>query len=418
MNKLIIEGGIPLNGEIDVNGSKNAALPILLSSILLEAPQTFKNVPDLRDIHTTLKLLEILGCHCTYADHTVTMQPSTLVYEAPYDLVRTMRASVLCLGPLLARLGRAKVALPGGCAIGARPVDQHLKGFEKMGALFKLKEGYIIGECSHLRGAEITLDMPTVGGTENIIMAASLADGDTILENAAREPEIVDLANFLNSCGAQISGQGTSCITIHGVSSLKGSTYSVMPDRIEAGTFLVAAGITGGCLTLRNCPCVELEAVMRKLQAMGMEFKETPAGLQASISGPIQPCDITTQPYPGFPTDMQAQIMAMMCLAKGTSMVDERIFENRFMHASELIRMGADITITGHTAVVRGVDHLTGAPVMASDLRASASLVLAGLAAQGTTQVRRIYHLDRGYERIEEKLSRVGAHIRREHEID
>ena len=260
--------------------------------------------------------------------------------------------------------------------------------------------------------------MPTVGGTENIIMAASLADGDTILENAAREPEIVDLANFLNSCGAQISGQGTSCITIHGVSSLKGSTYSVMPDRIEAGTFLVAAGITGGCLTLRNCPCVELEAVMRKLQAMGMEFKETPAGLQASISGPIQPCDITTQPYPGFPTDMQAQIMAMMCLAKGTSMVDERIFENRFMHASELIRMGADITITGHTAVVRGVDHLTGAPVMASDLRASASLVLAGLAAQGTTQVRRIYHLDRGYERIEEKLSRVGAHIRREHEID
>lgn len=418
MNKLIIEGGIPLNGEIDVNGSKNAALPILLSSILLEAPQTFKNVPDLRDIHTTLKLLEILGCHCTYADHTVTMQPSTLVYEAPYDLVRTMRASVLCLGPLLARLGRAKVALPGGCAIGARPVDQHLKSFEKMGAVFKLEEGYIIGECSHLRGAEITLDMPTVGGTENIIMAASLADGDTILENAAREPEIVDLANFLNSCGAQISGQGTSCITIHGVSSLKGTTYSVMPDRIEAGSFLVAAGITGGCLTLRNCPCVELEAVMRKLQAMGMEFKETPAGLQASINGPIQPCDITTQPYPGFPTDMQAQIMAMMCLAKGTSMVDERIFENRFMHASELIRMGADITITGHTAVVRGVDHLTGAPVMASDLRASASLVLAGLAAQGTTQVRRIYHLDRGYERIEEKLSRVGAHIRREHEID
>ena len=232
VNKLIIEGGTPLNGEIDVNGSKNAALPILLSSILLEAPQTFKNVPDLRDIHTTLKLLEILGCHCTYADHTVNMTPSTLVYEAPYDLVRTMRASVLCLGPLLARLGRAKVALPGGCAIGARPVDQHLKGFEKMGAVFKLEEGYIIGECSHLRGAEITLDMPTVGGTENIIMAASLADGDTILENAAREPEIVDLANFLNSCGAQISGQGTSCITIHGVSSLKGSTYSVMPDRI------------------------------------------------------------------------------------------------------------------------------------------------------------------------------------------
>ena len=420
MDKLIIEGGTPLEGAIDVNGSKNAALPILLSSILLESPQIFRNVPDLRDIHTTRKLLELLGLHCAYdrERHEMRMEPGALVAEAPYELVRTMRASVLCLGPLLARLGQAKVALPGGCAIGARPVDQHLKGFEKMGASFELEQGYIVGRCERLRGAEITLDMPTVGGTENLIMAASVAEGETVLHNAAREPEIVDLANFLNSCGADIQGQGSSTITVRGVPKLVGADYAVMPDRIEAGTFLVAAGITGGRLFVKNCPMQALEAVVRKLQAMGMAFQEEDGGVWASIDGPIQPCDLKTQPYPGFPTDMQAQLMAMMCLASGTSMVDERIFENRFMHASELVRMGARISITGHSAVVRGVPKLIGAEVMASDLRASASLVLAGLAAEGTTQVRRIYHLDRGYERIENKLCKVGAKIRREHEID
>ncbi|HIV99915.1 MAG TPA: UDP-N-acetylglucosamine 1-carboxyvinyltransferase [Candidatus Desulfovibrio intestinipullorum] len=418
MDKLIIEGGQPLHGVITVNGSKNAALPILLASILLEGAQDFDNVPNLRDIRTTLKLLQLLGCQCRHEGHTVHVEPGPLVPEAPYDLVRTMRASVLCLGPLLARLGRARVALPGGCAIGARPVDQHLKGLEKMGATFTLEEGNIIGSCSRLHGAEISLDMPTVGGTENLIMAAALAEGTTLLCNAAREPEIIDLANFLNSCGARIKGQGTSTIEIEGVTSLKGSRYAIMPDRIEAGTFLACVGITGGRLVLQNCPVDALEAVFRTLQNMGMRFETTDEGLVASMDGDLRATDLRTQPYPGFPTDMQAQVMAMMCLAHGVSLVDERIFENRFMHALELVRMGADIQLTGHTALIRGVDHLNGAPVMASDLRASASLIVAGLAAHGTTQIRRIYHLDRGYERIEEKLSAVGARIRREHEDD
>ncbi len=416
MDKLLIEGGYPLHGVIPVNGSKNAALPILLSSILLEDRQEFCNVPNLRDIRTTLKLLELLGCHCEMADHVVHMTPGTLTPEAPYDLVRTMRASVLCLGPLLARLGHAKVALPGGCAIGARPVDQHLKGFEKMGAVFTLEEGNIIGHCDHLKGATVNFDMPTVGGTENLIMAAVLADGTTTLCNAAREPEISDLANFLNSCGARISGQGTSTITIEGVTSLKGTSYSIMPDRIEAGTFLTCVGITTGSIVLQNCPVRALEAVIEVLKQMGMTFRETEEGFEASMSGRLKAANILTQPYPGFPTDMQAQFMAMMCVADGVSMVEERIFENRFMHALELVRMGADIQLSGHTAMVRGVPFLTGAPVMASDLRASASLILAGLAARGTTQVRRIYHLDRGYEHIEDKLRQAGARIERVHE--
>lgn len=418
MDTLVIEGGTPLNGTISVNGSKNAALPILLSSILLDGPQIFRNVPNLRDIHTTLKLLALLGCACDYENHIVQMTPGRLVPEAPYDLVRTMRASVLCLGPLLARLGQATVALPGGCAIGSRPVDQHLKAFEKMGATFSLEQGNIIGHCAHLKGAHITLDMPTVGGTENIIMAAVLADGETIIENAAREPEITDLANFLNSCGARISGQGSSTITIHGVSSLTGKSYSIMPDRIEAGTFLAAAGILGGRLLLKDCPLHCLDAVTRKLTAMGITIKDTPDGVEASCSGRLKACDITTLPYPGFPTDMQAQIMSLMCLADGTSLVEENIFENRFMHVQELVRMGAHIRVKGHTAVVSGVPELIAAPVMASDLRASASLVLAAMAAKGTTTIRRIYHLDRGYERIENKLNAVGAKIRRVHEID
>ncbi len=308
------------------------------------------------------------------------------------------------------------MALPGGCAIGARPVDQHLKGLEQMGARFELEEGYIIGRCRKLKGAHITFDLPTVGGTENLLMAAALAEGETILENAAREPEVVDLANFLLACGARIEGQGTSCIRVQGVNGLRGAEYAIMPDRIEAGTFLVAAGITGGELLLRHCPFTELEAVILKLQSMGMDITVTPDGVLAKCGCPLRGTDISTQPYPGFPTDMQAQIMALMCLADGASVVEESIFENRFMHVLELMRMGAQIKVSGHTAMVRGVSRLTGAPVMASDLRASASLVLAGLAARGVTEVRRIYHLDRGYERIENKLSAVGARIRREAE--
>ena len=415
MDKLVIEGGLPLTGTIEVSGSKNAALPILFAAILAEEPVTITNVPDLRDIHTTLNLLGVLGCDCSYEKGQVKIAPGTLLPEAPYDLVRTMRASVLCLGPLLARIGQARVALPGGCAIGARPVDQHLKGLEQMGASFQLEEGYIIGRCRKLTGAHITFDMPTVGGTENLLMAATLAEGETILENVAREPEVVDLANFLCACGAHVTGQGTSTIRIKGVSSLHSAVYPVMSDRIEAGTFLVAAGITGGELLLHNCPYEELEAVILKLRGMGMEITQQDKGVLARCcSAPLRGADVKTQPFPGFPTDMQAPLMALMCLAQGASVVEESIFENRFMHVQELMRMGAQIKVSGHTAMVRGVQKLTGAPVMASDLRASASLVLAGLAAQGTTEVRRIYHLDRGYEHIEHKLNAVGARIRRE----
>ena len=415
MDKLVIRGGRPLNGTIEVSGSKNAALPILFGAILLDEPIVYTNVPDLRDIHTTLKLLRMLGVDCDYAEHRVTTRPGQLKHEAPYDLVRTMRASVLCLGPLLARMGKARVALPGGCAIGARPVDQHLKGLEAMGARFDLEGGDILGQCDSLKGAHITFDMATVGGTENLLMAAALAQGETVLENAACEPEVVDLANFLIACGAKISGHGTRTIRIQGVPSLHGTEYAIMPDRIEAGTFLAAAGVTGGRLLVRNCPFAELEAVIAKLCAMGMEITQTPDGTLASCApGGLVGTDIVTRPYPGFPTDMQAQIMALMCLAKGASVVEENIFENRYMHVLELVRLGAQIKISGNTAMVRGVPHLTGAPVMASDLRASASLVLAGLAAQGTTEVRRIYHLDRGYEHIEHKLAAVGADIRRE----
>ena len=413
MDKLLIEGGARLEGAVDTGGSKNAALPILFGAILLDGPMTFTNVPDLRDIHTTLTLLGILGCPCACDGHVVRADPGRLRDEAPYDLVRTMRASVLCLGPLLARIGKARVALPGGCAIGARPVDQHLKGLERMGARFELENGYILGRCDGLRGAHVTFDMPTVGGTENLLMAATLADGETVLENCAREPEVVDLAGFLRHCGARIEGEGSGTITVRGVSSLRGTSYAIMSDRIEAGTFLAAAAITGGDLLVRGCPYDELEAVILKLREMGMRIERTPEGVRAVRDAPLRGTEVKTQPYPGFPTDMQAQIMAVMALAGGTSVVEERIFENRFMHVLELVRLGADIRVSGRTAMIRGVDRLTGAPVMASDLRASASLVLAGLAARGLTEVRRIYHLDRGYERIEEKLNAVGARIRR-----
>lgn len=414
MENLVIEGGLPLRGEISVSGSKNAALPILMASILLNGPAVFTNVPDLRDIHTTLRLLEILGCPCSFRNGRVEVSPGPLQSEAPYDLVKTMRASVLCLGPLLARLGVARVAMPGGCAIGARPVNLHLSALERMGAEFELEEGYIHGKCAGLRGAHIQFDFPTVGGTENLLMAACLAEGETVLENVAREPEVVDLARFLIRCGAEIEGHGSSVIRVRGVRALNGCEYAIMPDRIEAGTFLAAAGITGGELLLRNCPYDDMDAVLIKLREAGMDIIQRADGVLARPgSGGLRGVDVSTRPHPGFPTDMQAQLMALLCLADGSSMIDETIFENRFMHVQELVRMGADIRLSGSAAIVRGVEHLAGAPVMASDLRASASLVLAGLAARGKTVVQRIYHLDRGYERMEVKLQAVGARIRR-----
>ena len=413
MDKLVIEGGTPLKGSVSISGAKNAALPIMFASILLDDPVSLSNVPDLRDIHTTLKLLNILGCKATFAKNQADIQAGKLQPEAPYELVKTMRASVLCLGPLLARLGKAMVAMPGGCAIGARPVDMHLSALEKMGVSFELEAGYIHGQCNRLRGAHIRFDFPTVTGTENLLMAASLAEGETILENAAREPEVVDLANFLIKCGAKIEGHGDGTIRVQGVSSLKGGSYSIMPDRIEAGTFLVAAGITNGDITLQNCPQEGMGALLTKLESAGISLENTANGLRARRKNPnIQAVDITTLPYPGFPTDMQAQFMSLLTLAQGTSIVEETIFENRFMHVQELVRLGADIKLSG-SAVVRGVDHLIGAPVMASDLRASASLVLAGLGARGKTEVQRIYHLDRGYERMEVKLQALGARISR-----
>lgn len=416
MDKLVIEGGNALRGRVAISGSKNAALPILLATILVEGEVRLSNVPDLRDIVTTLKLLELLGCKAEFERGRVLVHACDLKPEAPYDLVRTMRASVLCLGPLLARLGRARVSLPGGCAIGARPVDQHLKGLEQMGAVFELESGDIIGTCDRLRGAHIQFDFATVGGTEHLIMAACLAEGETVLENSAREPEIVDLAEFLNACGAKISGHGTSVIRIEGVESLHSCDYRVMPDRIEAGTYLVAAGITKGDLELVDCPVKALDAVIFKLREMGMSIEGDQSSLRAYVDGPVRCVDLTTQPHPGFPTDMQAQIMALMCTSAGTGVITERIFENRFMHVQELGRLGAKISLNGQTATVRGVDTLKGAMVMASDLRASASLVLAGLAAQGRTDVRRIYHLDRGYEQMEVKLQQIGANIHREKE--
>ncbi|SME97835.1 UDP-N-acetylglucosamine 1-carboxyvinyltransferase [Desulfovibrio gilichinskyi] len=416
MDKLVIEGGVALKGPIRVSGAKNAALPILLACLLPEGQVNLTNVPRLRDIHTTLKLLDILGCETSFDGNNVTSIVKDLKVEAPYDLVKTMRASVLCLGPLLALKGEGKVALPGGCAIGARPVDLHLSAFEKMGAEFDLESGYIHGRCAHLKGAHINFDFPTVGGTENVLMAAALADGHTTIENAAREPEVEDLANFLIACGAKITGQGTSVIEVDGVSSLKGCDYRIMPDRIEAGTYMVAAAMTDGELLIEDCPFQELDAVVYKLREMGVWIEEKKEGVLVRRQGDLVGVDITTQPFPGFPTDMQAQLMTLMCLSKGAGTIEEKIFENRFMHVQELLRMGANIKLKGRTAMVRGVEGLAGAPVMASDLRASASLVVAALAASGRTDIQRIYHLDRGYERLEEKLCGVGAKIWREKE--
>ena len=387
----------------------------MAATLLTEGITTLTNLPRLRDIQTHKKLLSWLGVSLEEVTPGELLLNTSQVkgWEAPYDLVKTMRASILVLGPLVARLGKARVSLPGGCAIGARPINLHLKGLEQMGARLELKHGYVEAKARQLKGAEIVFDLPTVTGTENLMMAAALAKGKTTLANAAREPEVVDLADFLKRMGARIEGAGTDIITVEGVPSLHPATYRVMPDRIEAGTYLVAAGITGGEITLTDYDGSCLEALIMKLKETGVEFSQNKTGLTAS--GPRKPksVSVTTRPYPGFPTDMQAQFMALMCVSQNTSIIQETIFENRFMHVSELRRMGADILVSGHQAVVKGVSRLNGAPVMATDLRASASLVLAGLRAEGVTEISRVYHLDRGYETLEKKLSALGAKIER-----
>jgi UDP-N-acetylglucosamine 1-carboxyvinyltransferase len=415
MDKIRIHGGRPLKGKVSLSGAKNAALPIMAAALLTDGISTLTDLPALRDIQTNKKLLSWLGVSFEEVSPNELRLNTSRVkgWEAPYDLVKTMRASILVLGPLVARLGKARVSLPGGCAIGARPINLHLKGLEQMGARLELKHGYVEAKARQLKGAEIVFDLPTVTGTENLMMAAVLARGKTTLANAAKEPEVVDLANFLKGMGAQIAGAGTDIITVEGVPSLHPATYRVMPDRIEAGTYLVAAGITGGEITLTDYDGSCLEALIMKLKETGVEFAQNKTGLTASGPRKLKSVSVTTRPYPGFPTDMQAQFMALMCVSQDTSIIQETIFENRFMHVSELRRMGADIQVSGHQAVVKGVSRLNGAPVMATDLRASASLVLAGLRAEGTTEISRVYHLDRGYETLEKKLSALGAKIER-----
>ncbi|HEX9900185.1 MAG TPA: UDP-N-acetylglucosamine 1-carboxyvinyltransferase [Candidatus Methylomirabilis sp.] len=415
MDQLVIRGGKPLTGEIRVSGAKNAALPLMAAALLTEEPLELGNAPRLVDILTMAKLLRHMGVEIT-GDRTPTLRLQARSIprpEAPYDLVRTMRASVLVLGPLVARMGHARVSLPGGCAIGPRPINLHLQGLERLGASIRLDQGYVEAEARRLRGARIAFDLQTVTGTENLMMAAALGEGTTVLENAACEPEVVDLARLLNAMGAKVEGAGTATITIHGVSVLAGALHRITPDRIEAGTFAVAAAITGGDVTIRDCQPAHLEAITAKLEESGSRIEAGRGALRVTGTGNPRAVDVRTQPFPGFATDMQAQIMALMTIAEGRSVITEAVFENRFMHVNELLRMGADITIAGNTAVVQGVPQLLGAPVMATDLRASASLILAGLAARGTTTVSRIYHLDRGYEAIEQKLSALGADIQR-----
>jgi UDP-N-acetylglucosamine 1-carboxyvinyltransferase len=415
MDKLLIEGGVPLSGEIEVSGAKNATLPILAAALLTEEPLTVASVPHLRDVTTMLNLLAQMGVGIAMDERLGVELAAARISSpvAPYDLVKTMRASVLALGPLAARCGEARVSLPGGCAIGLRPVDQHVKGLQAMGAEIVTEHGYMIVRAPRLTGARIRMDLVTVTGTENIMMAATLARGTTVIENAAREPEVVDLAACLTAMGAQIGGAGTDTVTVEGVERLHGAQHTVMPDRIETGTFLAAAAATGGRVTLRNVRPQILEAVLDKLREAGAHVTTGEDWVSLASNGALNAVNVRTAPYPAFPTDMQAQFMALDTIARGTGIVTETIFENRFMHVQELKRLGADIEVEGNTAVVKGVAHLDGASVMATDLRASASLVLAGLVARGTTTVDRVYHLDRGYERIEEKLSRLGARIRR-----
>ncbi len=399
-----------LKGEVAIGGSKNACLPIMAASILSGGTSAVKGVPALRDVLTLAKLLQNMGAKCEFHNSTFETDTAPLDNpEAPYGLVKTMRASVLVLGPLIARYGRARVSLPGGCAIGARPINMHLAGLKKMGAGIELEEGYVLARADRLRGARICFDIPTVTGTENLMMAAALARGETVLENSAREPEVVDLANALVTMGAGIEGAGTDIIKIEGVDGLKPLDYRVIPDRIEAATFAAASAITGGDILMKNCRPEHLDAVLIKLKEAGAEMAATPDGLRVIGDGRPRAVNITTMPYPGFPTDMQAQFMALMSVADGTSIISETVFENRFMHAPELRRMGADITLQGGLATVKGVQKLKGAQVMATDLRASASLVIAALFAEGETVIDRLYHLDRGYERMEAKLRALGA---------
>lgn len=413
MDKMVITGGRRLEGEVRVSGAKNAALPILASSLLVDGWSTFHNIPDLLDIRTIRKLLGSFGVQSEGAETLRVNAGAITNCEASYDLVRTMRASILVLGPLVARMGEARVSLPGGCAIGARPVNLHIRALQEMGAEVVLRDGYVEAKASRLKGAEIYFDISTVTGTENILMAATLAEGTTVLKNAAREPEVVNLADVLIGMGARIWGAGTDRITIEGVERLHPVEAEVIPDRIEAGTFLIAAGITGGDVRILGCNASHLEALLTRLKDAGLRIDADGDSLRVSGGGAIRSVDVKTLPYPGFPTDLQAQIMALMAVANGLSVITETVFENRFMHVGEMIRMGADIVIQGKSAIVRGVAKLQGAPVMATDLRASASLILAGLAAEGTTVLSRVYHIDRGYQQIEKKLSALGADIRR-----
>lgn len=414
MNKLVIRGGKKLKGEVEISGAKNAALPIIAASLLSSGTSMVSRVPNLKDVLTIGQLIRHLGAEFSHEDNKTVINTERIrIFEAPYELVRTMRASILVLGPLVAKFGKAKVSLPGGCAIGARPINLHLMGFEKMGAKIELESGYVMAKAKRLKGASVYFDIPTVTGTENLMMAATLAKGMTLLENAAREPEVVDLANALISMGAKIKGAGESVIEIEGVDELRPLNYSVIPDRIETGTFMTFAGITGGDIIIKGCKLEHLDASIIKLKEAGLVFEHKTEGIR--VIGPSRPkaTDIKTMPYPGFPTDMQAQFMALMSMAEGTSMIKETIFENRFMHVAELKRMGADITVEGSTATVKGVSRLKGAPLMATDLRASASLIVAALAAEGETVIHRIYHLERGYEKMEEKLLRLGAYVRK-----
>jgi UDP-N-acetylglucosamine 1-carboxyvinyltransferase len=420
MDKILIEGGVPLRGEVQVSGAKNAALPALAASLLAEGEHLIANVPDLADVRTMARLLAHMGCEAGRQAggdrHAVAVRvPAAITPEAPYELVKTMRASVLVLGPLVARWGRARVSLPGGCAIGARPIDQHLKALQALGAEILLEHGYVEARAraGRLRGAHFVFDGVTVTGTENLMMAAALAEGRTVLGNCACEPEVVDLAGALRAMGARIEGEGTAEIRIEGVERLRPLAHRVIPDRIEAGTFLVAGALPGNEVVVRGCVGDHLEALIEKLRAAGASIEPAPDGLRVVGDGRPRPVDVRTAPFPGFPTDMQAQMMVLLAVADGSSVIVETVFENRFMHVQELTRLGADIATDGKTALVKGVPRLSGAPVMASDLRASAALVLAGLLASGTTEVLRVYHLDRGYERLEEKLAPLGARIRR-----
>ena len=414
MQKLAIRGGAPLHGEVRISGAKNAALPIMCAGLLTAEPLHLTNLPDLHDVGTMRKLLQQMGISAATAPGEITFTGDTIdKWEAPYDMVKTMRAAILVLGPLVARFGDARVSLPGGCAIGSRPVDLHIKGLQAMGAEITIEHGYIHAKARHLKGARIFFDLVSVTGTENLMMAAALADGVTVLENAAREPEVADLANCLRAMGAQITGDGTDTLTITGVKELHGASHRIMPDRIESGTFLVAAAATGGSITLTDTRADILDTVLEKLAEAGAEIKVEGDTIHLEMRGRPRAVNVRTAPHPAFPTDMQAQFMALNCIAAGNAMVVETIFENRFMHVQELRRLGAQIEVEGNTAVVRGVERLEGATVMATDLRASASLVIAGLVAQGETVIDRIYHLDRGYEHLEAKLSRLGADIRR-----